>query len=87
MATLRAVAVIVITPVTGSLYSPVKEIFRLLDLIPDLWQIGQLQRGTIFFDYMNQWHPVKSQIAVKKIKTLLWKVKGLVNQIKVAVLH
>ena len=63
-----------------------EQLFRFVDLHPDLWQIGQLHGGAIFIDQCFQVDAVKIKIVVFYGKSVLRKVEGLSHQVGVRII-
>jgi len=62
-----------------------KHLLCFVDLHPDLRQIRQLQRRTVFVDQRFEIDPIELKIAVVDFETLLGEIEGLFHQIGVGV--
>lgn len=87
MIALGAIAVIVAPPVVQRFDRPVEDIFCFFDLRSDPGQIGQFQGGAILLDEMHHRKVMEGQIPVLNVKSLLWKIKGLIDQVEILVFH
>ena len=85
--TFCAVAVIVFALVLMLFDSIGEHLFCLFDLHADLGQVSELHGGAVLVDERFQVEPVKLQIIVFYIEPFLGKVKGLVHQVGVRVIH
>jgi len=84
---LGAIAIVIVARIVERFDGPVEEVLGFLDLCTDTRQIGQLQRCTIFLDQVLDREVVESEISVVDIKSFLWEIKCLIDQVKVLVLH
>jgi hypothetical protein len=83
---LGTIAVLVFAIVIQRLHGAGKQIARFFDLCSNLGQVSQLERSPVFFNQMHQWYPVENQVAIGiDVETFLWKIEGLVNQVKVSI--
>jgi hypothetical protein len=64
-----------------------EHLFCLLYLHPDLGKIGKFHGRAVLVDERFQVEPVKLQIIVFYIEPFLGKIKGLVHQVGVRVIH
>ena len=64
-----------------------KHLLRLIDLLADLGQIGQLHRRSIFVNQRFQIEAIKLQVIVFDVESFLREVKGLRHQIGVRIVH
>ena len=66
----------------------IKHLFRLLYLHPYFGQEGKLERSTIFFYQLADVNPVEfERIVVVNVKPFLGKMKCLVDEISVCIIH
>lgn len=88
MTAFGAVTVMVFAVVPDRTHRSREQVSGLFDLYPDLGQIGQFQRSTVFFDEVFERHSVEYEIAIViDIKSFLREIKGLIDQVKIAVGH
>lgn len=87
VAAFGAIAVAVFSLVVLRLHGAVKPVFRFFDLVTDFGQISQLKGGAVFIDQVFQRYSVKTQISIVQVKSILWEVICLLNEVKVTVLH
>jgi hypothetical protein len=84
---LGAIAIPVFTLVMLVFHGAVEPVFGLFYLVPDLWEISQFEWGSIFIDDVLEGNAIKTQIAIVQIKSFLGEVIGLLNEVKITVLH
>jgi hypothetical protein len=58
---------------------------RMLDILRNFGEIGQLQGSTISFYDLHQVYPVEVKLVVFYSKFFGWKIKGLLDQINVSI--
>ena len=63
-----------------------EHVFRLVDLHPDLGEIRQLQRCTVFVNEGFDIKTIKDQIPLLNFQTFLWKIECLLNKVSVCVI-
>ena len=63
-----------------------EHVFRLVDLHPDLGEIGQLQRCSVFVDEGFDIETIKDQIPFLNFQTFLRKIECLLNKVSVCVI-
>jgi hypothetical protein len=80
------IAVIVLAFVFMPFERIVKPLLGLIDLLTDLGEIGQLQRGTVFVDECLQIEAVVTEIFVFDSEILLREVECLMHQVGVRVI-
>ena len=66
---------------------PVKKILSLANLRTNLREIDQAEWCAVLFDQIFKRNTMKSEIAISQIEPLLGEIVGLINQIKICVLH
>jgi hypothetical protein len=64
-----------------------KHLPRFFDLHTDFWQVGELHRRAIFIDQGFQVNTVVLEVIILYIKSFLGKIKGLIYQITVGIVH
>jgi hypothetical protein len=84
---LRTVTKVVLPAVPGGIHGSGKHIPGALDLRPDFGQVTNPQRRAILSDQVYQRDTVEEQITILDVKSILWKIKSLVNQVKIIVRH
>ena len=87
VATFGAIAVAVFSLVVLRFHGTVKPVFRFFDLVTDFGQISQLKRRAVFIDQVFKRNAVKTQISIVQVKSILWEVICLLNEVKITVLH
>ena len=71
--------------ITVLLHRRGKHLLGLVDLHPDLRQVGQFERGAVFIDQCLKIEPVKLKVMVLDIETFLREVERLLHQVGVRV--
>jgi hypothetical protein len=87
MVALGAITEIIGSGVTVVPDGPVEQIARLLNLIPNLGKIDQIKWRAVFFNQVFYRYPMKSQVPITQIKSLLGEIVALLYKIKIGVLH
>ena len=87
MRTLGAIAIVICTLVIHLGHSHVEHTLCPLDLRRDLWQVSDLERSAILVDDVHHVDVVEVELAILYHELILRKLKCLVNQINVLVLH
>lgn len=87
MGTFRAVAIIIIAVVPVLLDGVLEHFLRPVDLHPDLGKIRQFERCSILVNQCPDVQSIKLQVVILYFEALLGKFKGLVNEIRVGVVH
>jgi hypothetical protein len=82
-----AIAVIVASLVFMPFNGLGEHLFRFLDLGSDLGQVREFHWGAVFSDQASQVQSVKIQIAVLGLKSFLWIVERLLDQVCVSVVR
>ena len=85
--TLGAIAIVVCTLIINLGHSHVEHTFSPLDLRRDLRQISDLEWSAVLIDDVHHVDVVEVELAVLHHELILRKLKCLVNQINVLVLH
>ena len=85
--TFCAIAVIVFALVFMLFNSIGKHLFCLFDLHADLGQVGELHGCAVLGNERLQVEPIIMQITVFYVEPFLGKIKGLVHQVGVRVIH
>ena len=87
VARLSTVAVIIRALVIGLCHRHVEHTFSAINLLRDLWQIGNFKRSSVLFNNLHQRNSVKIEFVIFHSKLILRKVERLLNQVDVLVLH
>jgi hypothetical protein len=85
--TLGTIAKMVLAFIVVFFDGPIKQVSGLFDLVTNFWQVYKSKRRTVFFDKVLERNAVKGQVVVSQIKAFLWKVKALIDQVKICVFH
>jgi hypothetical protein len=87
MGALGAITISITTFVIGFCHSYIEELFSLLYLLTDLWNVGYFEGGSVLLDDVHQGHIAKMQLSVNNVESFLWKVKCLLDEVAVLILH
>jgi hypothetical protein len=87
MAAFGAIAIVVLAFIAVLFEGILEHCFRLPYLHAYFGQVAYFQRRTILVNQVFQVHPIEAQISIFYFKILLGKIKGLIDQVCVGVLH
>ena len=87
MARLGAVAIVVRTLVIDLRHRHVEHALGAVDLLGDLRQVGNFERGSVLFDQFHQRNVVEIQLVVLDGELILREIERLFDQVDVLVFH
>ena len=87
VARLGAVAVVVGALVVDLCHGHVEHAFGAVDLLGDLRQVGDLERGSVLFDDLHEGDVVEIELVVLDGELILREIERLFDQVDVLVFH
>jgi hypothetical protein len=85
MGALGAVTVIVLSLIFMFFERSGKHLFGLINLHPDLGQVGKLERGTVLFHVLHQVKAIEGEVSVLRVKSFLREIERLLDEVRIRV--